>query len=82
MDSVNCIAGYDFGNWHHFFAFVLSFSVSYRFLCREKVLKVWKVKVLANRSSSLPQKTLLLKHLAISPRVADLWTFSHDEQWR
>ena len=37
------------------------------FMCRWKILKVKKVKVCTNRSSSVPQRTLLLKRLASSP---------------
>ena len=37
------------------------------FLCMIKIMKVKKVKVCTNRSSSLPQKPLLLKRLAKVP---------------
>ena len=46
--------------------FSLSFSVLYRFFCMWKSLKGKKFKLGGNRSSSSPQKTLLLKSLEFS----------------
>ena len=56
--------------------FVLSVSVLYRLLCMLKVFKFKRVKVRTKRSSSLPQKTLLLKRLRSSPAFNSV-TFRH-----
>ena len=56
---------------------VLSFwSIFYMFLCISKDLKFRKVKVSTNRSSSPPQKALLLKRLVRSP------AFNYVTLWR
>ena len=61
---------------YHCNFFVLSVSVLYRLLCMLKVFKFKRVKVRTKRSSSLPQKTLLLKRLRSSPAFNSV-TFRH-----
>ena len=55
--------------------YFLSFSTLRRFLCMLKIWKVKKVQVRTNRSSSLPQRTQLLKRL-ISLYSMSLWHHS------
>ena len=53
------------------------------FLCIEKVLKVKKPNVYANRSSSVPQKTLLRKHpISSFPWCPDITKPHHVTHWR
>ena len=69
MEDVNYFKGDLFG-----FCFVsLALSVSFRFLCMSKISKDKKVKVCTNRSSTLPQKTLLLKRLVSSSPVTSCY---------